>query len=336
MRFVIVGPGALGSVLGASLADAGHDVAFLGRRSPHLEALRKDGVLLTTRQGERTRVHIEATDDPAAAAGADAIVVLVKSSDTLAAMAAIAPHIQPGQIVLTLQNGLGNAERIRGALGDGPRVLPGTTSQAATRIGPGEVAHTGEGPTLIGYVDPDDAPVAAKLARVLSAAGWSTAATADIEHWLWRKAAINAAINGLTALAGVANGAIAADPDLLDSAELIADEAASVARAQGIELGGMRRALLETAVATADNRSSMLQDMDARRRTEVEAIHGAILTAGLDAGIDTPAIRVLAALIRAKEREFERTANDDEERTRRGPQPDQADRARHPRAQGRP
>lgn len=312
MRFLIVGPGALGSVLGASLADAGQDVAFLGRRSPHLEALRDDGLLVTTRSGERKRVRIEATDDPAIAAYADIVVVLVKSKDTVGAMAAIAPHVGRGQTVLTLQNGLGNAERIRAALGTGPRVLPGTTSQAAARVGPGEVIHTGEGPTLIGYSDPDDAPVAAELARVLSDAGWSAAATADIVYWLWRKAAINAAINGLTALAGVANGAIAADPDLLDSAELIAEEAASVARAKGIELGGMRRAVLETSSATADNRSSMLQDMDARRRTEVDAIHGAILAAGLDAGIDTPVIRVLAALIRARERQFERTANDDE------------------------
>lgn len=312
MRFLIVGPGALGSVLGALLRGAGHDVVFLGRPSPQLDALRDRGLILTTRDGEQKRLRIESTSDPGAAVGADTLVIVVKAGETVPAMAAIAPYVTPGQTVLTLQNGLGNAERIREALGHAPRVLPGTTSQAATRIGPGEVVHTGEGPTLIGYLNADDASAAAQLASVFSDAGWPAAPSADIERWLWRKAAINAAINGLTALAGVENGAMAYHPDLLDSAELIADEAASVARAKGIELGGMRRAVLETALATADNRSSMLQDMDARRRTEVDAIHGAILAAGADAGIDTPAIRVIAALIRAKERQFEKVMNDDE------------------------
>lgn len=312
MRFLIVGPGALGSVLGASLTNAGHAVVFLGRPSPHLDALRGRGLILTTPDGEQQRLRIESTADPAQAADADTIVVLVKAGDTVPAMMAITPHVAPGQPVLTLQNGLGNAERIREALGPAPRVLPGTTSQAATRIGPGEVVHTGEGPTLIGYLNEDDAPAAVHLASVFSDAGWPAAATADIERWLWRKAAINAAINGLTALAGVPNGAIAADPALLDSAELIAEEAASVARARGIELGGMRQAVLQTAIATADNRSSMLQDMDAGRRTEVDAIHGAILAAAEDAGIDTPAIRVTAAVIHAKERQFEKVTNQDE------------------------
>ena len=301
MRFVIVGPGALGSVLGATLADSGHEVVLLGRPSPHLDALRDSGLRLTA--GSRVqRWHIRATDDPMVAAGADVIIVLVKAGDTVAAMNAIAPHIGPGQTVVTLQNGLGNAALIRGVLGRPARVLPGTTSQAATRVGPGEVVHAGEGPTLIGFMDQKDAPAASEFAHVLCAAGWPTEATPDIKRAIWHKVAVNAAINGLTALGGFPNGVIASDPDLLDSAVRIAEEVASVARAKGIELGGLRRAIVDTATATADNRSSMLQDIEAGRRTEVEAIHGAILTAGEETGVDTPATRVVAALIRAKER----------------------------------
>jgi 2-dehydropantoate 2-reductase len=302
MRFVIVGPGALGSVLGATLADGGHEIVLLGRPSPHLDALRDRGLRLTSRQGESRLVDIPATDDPAAVAGADAVIVLVKSVDTVAAVRAIAPQIESDSLVLTLQNGLGNAALIRGLLGRRARVLPGATSQAATRVGPGEVVHAGEGPTLIGFMDKKDAAAASELAQVLSAAGWPTASTPDIRRAIWHKVAVNAAINGLTALGGFPNGAIASDPDLLDSAEQIAEEVASVARAKGIELGGMRRAILDTATATADNRSSMLQDIEAGRRTEVEAIHGAILTAGEETGVDTPAIRVVGSLIRAKER----------------------------------
>ena len=94
---------------------------------------------------------------------------------------------------------------------------------------------------------------------------------------------------------------IASDTSLLDAAEVIAEEVARVARGRGIELGGMRRAILDTAVATASNRSSMLQDLEARRPTEVDAIHGAVLAAGEETGIATPATQVIAALIRAKE-----------------------------------
>jgi 2-dehydropantoate 2-reductase len=301
MHFVIVGPGALGSVLGVALADAGHAVFLLGRPSLHLDTLRHRGLQLTSINGERRTVKIDVTDDPAVVAGAYVIVVLVKSGDSPTAMNAIAPHVDSGTTVLTLQNGLGNAARIGAIIGGRVHVLPGTTSQAATRIGPGEVVHAGEGPTLIGFLTPDDALRATELARVLSAAGWPAEVTPDIKHTIWQKVAVNAAINGLTALGGFPNGMIASDPDLLDSAELIAEETARVARAHGLELGAMRRAVLETATATADNRSSMLQDIEAGRRTEVAAIHGAILAAAEETGVDTPAIRVIAALIQARE-----------------------------------
>lgn len=302
MRFAIVGPGALGSVIAATLSRSGHDVSLLGRPSPHLRALRERGLHLTTRNGDIEHLNLAATDDPAVVRGADAVIVLVKSGDTAAAMQAIRPHLHPGQVVLTLQNGLGNAECIGDILGEGARILSGVTSQAATRIEPGAVVHTGEGSTLIGFRNEREAPVAAQLAQVFTAAGLAAVATPDIDRWIWSKVAVNAAINGLTALGGITNGAIASDPMLLGAAEIIAEEAAAVARAKGFEIGGMRRAVLETATATADNRSSMLQDLDAGRRTEVAAIHGTILAAGEETGVDTPAIRVIAALIEAKER----------------------------------
>ncbi len=309
MRFVIVGPGAMGSVFGAMLARGGHDVSLLGRPSLHLWALRDRGLNLTTRGGAIERAKLPATDDPAVAADADTIIVLVKTGETAEAMSAINPHVHPEQVVLTLQNGMGNAGNIRAALGKGPRILAGVTSQAATRTEPGSVVHSGEGPTIIGFVDEEDAPLAATLAGVFTAAGLPATSVVDIERWIWQKVAVNAAINGLTALGGFPNGVIATKPELLAAAEIIAEEAASVARAKGSELGGMRRAILETAHATADNRSSMLQDLEAGRRTEVDAIHGAILKAGEETGIATPVIQVIAALIEAKEQAMTQSAS---------------------------
>jgi 2-dehydropantoate 2-reductase len=302
MRLVIVGPGALGSLIGATLARRGHEVTFLGRRSPHLQALIEQGLRLESRDGTSEHVAIAATDDAGVVSSVEAILVLVKTVDTVTAMEAIRPYVRPDHVVLTLQNGLGNVEKIQSTLGTGPRILPGVTSQAATRIGPGFVKRAGEGPTLIGYVDERDAGIAAEVARVLSDAGLSAASVPNIDDWIWRKLAVNAAINGLTALGGFLNGMIASDEALLDAAETIAEEVASVARGTGIEVGAMRRVIRETAVATADNRSSMLQDLDASRPTEVDAIHGAVLAAGAEVGVATPAIQVIAALIRAKEK----------------------------------
>jgi 2-dehydropantoate 2-reductase len=258
-------------------------------------------------------VAIAATDDASVVSSVATILVLVKTVGTVTAMEAIRPYIRPDHVVLTLQNGLGNVEKIQSTLGKGPRILPGVTSQAATRVGPGFVKHAGEGPTLIGHVDERDAGIAAELARVFSDAGLPAVSVPNIDHWIWRKLAVNAAINGLTALGGFLNGTIASDDALLHAAETIAEEVASVARGTGIELGGMRRVILETAVATADNQSSMLQDLDARRPTEVDAIHGAVLAAGAEVGVATPATQVIAALIRAKEKSVIRSEHDDGE-----------------------
>jgi 2-dehydropantoate 2-reductase len=302
MRFVIVGPGALGSVFGVALRKRGHVVALLGRPTEHLQAIRNEGLRLESIDGTSEHWPIAATPDPAVVRDAETVIVLVKSVDTAAAMRAIRPHVRADLVVLTLQNGLGNAQMIRSALGEGPRVLVGVTSQAATRTSPGMVRHTGTGPTLIGIRDAIDTSIASQLATILSDAGLPAAPVADIDRWIWRKLALNAAINGLTALGDFSNGMIATDETLLDAAEIIAEEVASVARANGIELGSMRGSILETATATADNRSSMLQDLDAGRPTEVDAIHGAVLAAGQETGIATPATQVVAALVRVKEK----------------------------------
>jgi 2-dehydropantoate 2-reductase len=326
LRFVVVGPGALGSVVAAHLARAGYDVTLLGRPSPHLHAVREHGLTLESPDRTTARVPLAATDDPDVVAGADVIVVLVKTGDTETALRAIAPHVRPGHVLLTMQNGLGGVARIRAVLGDGPRVLPGVTWQAATRLAPGVVRHAGAGPTAIGYRDARDGAVAERIAAAFAAAGLPAKVEPDIARLIWQKAAVNAAINGLTALAEIPNGDIVADPALLEAAETLAEEAASVARASGIPLGAMREALIATAVASTHNRSSMLQDLDAGRRTEVEAIHGAILRAAATHDIAVPALTLVTALIRAKERSREETRDNDEHGGARASRPEQTDR----------
>ncbi len=302
MQFVIVGAGALGSVIGAALFQCGEHVTLLGRESAHLQALQRDGLHLTRLDGTVHRVDLAATSDPRVVAEADAVIVLVKTVDTVAAMRAIRPYLHAEVSVLALQNGIGNVETIAMELQDRARVLPGVTSQAAMRTTPGAVTHAGEGPTFVGYRDAADAAIVAELATTFSDCGLPATAVPDIERYVWRKVAVNAAINGLTALGGVPNGAIVADSALLTAATTVVEEAAMVARALGIAIDDVRATLVETANATAANRSSMLQDLEAGRPTEVGAIHEAIVAAGRRAGVATPVTQAVAALIRARER----------------------------------
>jgi 2-dehydropantoate 2-reductase len=301
MRFVIVGPGAMGTVFAAALARRRHQVTMLGRSSAQLQTTRRHERRLQRLDGVIEQVALPVTDDPSVVRNADVVIVLVKAMDTATALARIRPYLGRGTILVTLQNGLGNAETIRGVVGN-RTVLKGTTSQAATRIAPDLVAHTGVGPTLVGYETERDAAAAANLARAFSDAGLPAAPVSDIDRWIWQKLAINAAINGLTALGGFTNGVIAENEGLLDAAESVAEEVAAVARALGYELGGMRWAVRETAAATAANRSSMLQDVEAGRQTEVDAIHGAIVDAAARVGVAMPIVALLAALIRARTR----------------------------------
>jgi 2-dehydropantoate 2-reductase len=298
---VIIGPGAMGSLFAAHLLRAGHVVSLLGR-APSGDTSLPANIRVELRDGSVTELRHIVTTDPAVVATADVIIVLVKVADTPEALASIKPYVLPDQLILTLQNGLGAAERVHDVLGDVPRIVVGVTSQAAYRPDHCSVFHTGEGPTIIGPTNPDDFPAVVELSEIMTQAGLPAAAVRDVERWIWQKVAVNAAINGLTALAGVPNGAIIEESGLLDAAEIIAEEVAAVARARGIELGSVLRTIAETAAATSANRSSMLQDMDAGRKTEVEALHGAIVAAGQAAGIATPANQVLAALIRLHER----------------------------------
>lgn len=300
VRFAILGPGALGIIFAAALHRTGYPVVLVGHPSPWTHEIQVNGVRLESLDGVQNLMRLPVSTEAKKVAGADALVILVKTVSTREALAGVAPHITAGTTIVTLQNGLGNADEIREVIGATHIVLSGTTSQAARRVMPNTVVHTGAGPTVIGYASDDERSAATRIAGALSDAGLPAAAVPDIDRWLWRKAAINAAVNGLTALAGVSNGAILADQDLFSAADAVAEEAAAVARAGGIELGDLRQMLRDTLLATAANRSSMLQDVEAGRPTEVESIQGAIVRRGREVGVSTPLNALLTAVIKAK------------------------------------
>lgn len=297
----VLGGGALGSLVAARLAAGGCDPVVVSRPSPHLVEAARRGIVVSELDGSARTVPVRVATDPGAVATATVLLVCVKTWATADALAPLAPFLPPDALVVSLQNGLGNAERIAAALPDhAGHVALGVTSLGATRPAPGEVRVGGSGPTVIGYPgrQPDDA--LRRLAITMREAGMPTATVEDIDRWVWRKLAVNAAINGLTALAGVPNGQVAADPRLRAAAEQIAAEVETVALAEGHDIPDAVPAVLEVARATAANRSSMLQDLEAGRRTEVDAIHGAVVERAARHGIVVPATELVWALVSAR------------------------------------
>lgn len=291
---LIVGTGALASLFAARLAAAGYTVTMLGGWAEGLAALQSRGVCLSEEGAERCW-PVTATADPAACRPARRALVLVKSWQSARAAALLADCLADDGIALTLQNGWGNRETLQATLGP-QRVAAGVTTLGATLLGPGRVRAAGVGPVTA----PAD-PRLAALLEMLARSGFETHTATDVDGLLWSKLVINAAINPLTALLRVPNGELLARPDARALMADAAREAALVGQRLGFSFTFEDPLQAAEAVAqrTATNRSSMLQDVQSGRPTEIDAICGAIVQAGQRAGVATPVNRTLWRLVRA-------------------------------------
>jgi 2-dehydropantoate 2-reductase len=297
MQVAVLGGGALGSVLAARLAGTEHDVTLVDRSADHVAAVR-DGLRLDRPDGPPRAVSVPATTDSASVGAVDLLVLAVKSYDTASAMADAAPLCGDDTDVLTLQNGLGNAETIAGSVPE-ERVVAGTTAHGATFVGPGHVRHAGTGPTRVGryFVENDDGVRA--VAATLGDAGFETTVVGDVRDALWRKVAVNAGINAATALARVDNGAMATTGPGERLLERAVSETVAVARAAGRDPGDdVVAEARSVARDTAENVSSMRADVVAERRTEVDAINGAVVDRAAECGVPAPVNSTLADLVR--------------------------------------
>jgi 2-dehydropantoate 2-reductase len=294
MQVVVFGAGSLGSLVGGLLARE-HEVTLVGRR-PHVDAVSGSGL--------RVEGAVEAHVRPAATTDgeglvADLAVVTVKAFDTEPAAGALGTGELRG--ALSLQNGLGNEATLAARL-DCP-VLAGTATYGAERPAPGVVRCTGVGEVTLGAREGGRSELADEVGDAFAGAGVETTVARDMPRRLWSKLAVNAGINGVTALARVDNGAVASGP-AGDLAAEAARETARVARAEGVDVGDEAAvaALRSVADATAVNTSSTLQDVQAGRRTEVDALNGAVVERGEAHGVATPVNRTIAGLLRAWER----------------------------------
>lgn len=301
MKIIVVGPGAIGSLFSAKLSRTQHEVSILDKDPERARIISKNGLRIEEPYGETTAM-VPTTSDPIKAGVADIVCICVKAYDTESALVHALPTIGPETIVVTLQNGLGNLQHIV-AMTDPKHAVCAVTSHGATRLGPGHVRHAGTGTTAIAsYVDTETEP-AAKFAQALTDAGLEATVQDDSTTLVWSKLIVNAAINPVTALADIPNGVLLNRPDLMEQASSAATEAQSVAVAAGVTLSFDDAVAEVTKVckSTGENISSMLQDLRIGRRTEVEAINGAIVREAALHGINTPTNKMLTSRILARQ-----------------------------------
>ena len=299
MKIAVVGPGAMGCLFGALFGRAGHDVWLVDRSPERAALLARQGLRLN--EGEAaTVIPIRATADAAGIGPQDLVILCVKAYDTAEALRRCLPLIGPQTAVLSLQNGLGNAEAIAAQV-QPAQAAAGATAEGAILLGPGEVAHTGTGVSQLAPLDPAQRWPAERGVSALESAGLQARLVMDAPAVIWSKLVLNAAVNPVTALWNVPNGGVPERPDLMELATAAAQEAAEVARRKGIALlyDDPVEELRRLCRRTQNNRSSMLQDVRQGRRTEIDAINGAIVDEANRLGLPVPVNAMLTARIRA-------------------------------------
>ena len=288
----------MGSLFGALLAEAGNEVWLYDVWEDHVRAVNQNGLQIE-REGETRTVRLRATEDPSRIGRADLVIIFVKSSHTRTAAQTAGTIADPDGSVMTLQNGMGNADIIAEFMAP-DRILAGTTSHGATMLGAGHIRHAGIGSTTIGaWAESDQGQQRlGKVADFFNSAAIETQAVADVRGVVWNKLLINIGINAITALSGIKNGRLL---DLEITRELsrrAVEEAMAVARAQQIEIkADAVEIVYKVAEATAANRSSMGQDVDNKRQTEIAAINGFIVQEAGRLKIEAPINFALTALI---------------------------------------
>ena len=292
MRVAVMGAGAVGCYFGGMLARAGHDVTLIGRPL-HVEAMRRTGLLMET-LSFREHVQVRADTEVAAAQGAELVLFCVKSVDTESAASAIGPFLTPDGTILSLQNGVDNAQRLQTAAGR--QVLPSVVYVAVEMPGAGHVLHQGRGELVL-----PDCGDGSRMAEVLRAAGIPVHLSDNLLGAQWTKLVVNCALNALSAIAQEPFGPLLRTEGIQDLMRDIVEECLAVARAAGIHVPGDPWDAIRRTGSQVGQYSSMAQDMARRRRTEIEHLNGYVVRQGEALGVPTPANRCLLLAVRLLE-----------------------------------
>jgi len=305
MKVLILGAGAMGCLYGAAFHRAGCEVVFVDVNRAHIDAINAAGLELETRAGVES-LPIPARLPEEIDSPADLVVVFTKTFHTDAALAGIAPAIGPETWLLSLQNGLGNDRRLA-ARAEESRILIGASSLPSDLVGPGKVRSHGDGGTNLYPAFGGDPAFARQVCDLLTAGGLPAALEPDIHGAIWSKAIFNATMNPLCALTRRTPGFLGANEESRALIRALVDEGVAVAKASGIAVSAEPiHALTEVSMTDhADHEASMLQDVKAGRRTEVDSINGAIVEAARAAGVAAPLTETLWRLVKLEEAKLE-------------------------------
>ena len=301
MKVLILGAGAMGCLYGAAFHRAGCEVVFVDVNQAHIDAINANGLELETRAGLE-HLPIPARRPEEIGGPVDLVVVFTKTFHTNAALAGIAPAIGPETWLLSLQNGLGNDRRLAAQAAE-ERVMVGSSAMPSDLVGPGKVRSHGEGSSKLYPAFGGDPALAREVCERLTQGGLPAALEPDIHGAIWSKAIFNATMNPLCALTRRTPGFLGAHEESRALIRALVDEGVAVANASGIAIPAQPiHDLTQVSVTDhADHEASMLQDVKAGRRTEVDAINGAIVEAARAAGVAAPLTETLWRLVKLEE-----------------------------------
>ncbi len=303
-----MGAGAVGSYFGGMLARAGVPVVLIGRPA-HVEAIRRDKLLMDTLTFQE-RVAVEASSDPAAVAGADVVLFCVKGQDNEASSRAIAPHLAPGAIVVSLQNGVENVETIRAA--SGIDALPAVVYIAAELPTPGHVKHLGRGELAVGELTggaasspgASHAARAQKIAALFASAAVPCRISDYIEADIWAKFIMNCAGNAVTAIAQSSYAEAVRNPASRELMRRLIEETVEVGRAAGIRLPDVEKFIedgIKALGSFGNASSSTAHDVARGKKTEIDSLNGYVVRRGEELGVATPCSFSVYAMVKLLE-----------------------------------
>ncbi|MEN8134811.1 MAG: 2-dehydropantoate 2-reductase [Thermodesulfobacteriota bacterium] len=309
MKIAVIGPGAMGCLLAASLCEA-NEVWLLDHDSDRANLLNRRG-LVVEENGRSRSCRVNVTVNSRLIGPVDLILLCVKSGKVKEALQAVRPLCNKDSLLIALQNGIGHLSLLPEILGDTVCWGLGVTSHGATLIGPGHVLHKGQGLTRIGLPSPaivtnsESRGKLALAAQTLTGGGIETELVSDILNHVWTKLLVNVGINALTAINDCPNGVLLESPETVAIMHAAILEGQHVAEKSDITLtDNPLQVTLKVCRATAANISSMLQDIRAKRPTEIDAINGALVLKGVELGIPTPVNKELVRKVKGIERNY--------------------------------
>ena len=309
MRIYMIGAGAMGGVYGGLLARAGYDVTLIDPREDHIRKIRSEGITIEGVRGTHV-IKLPAQCDYAGLAPADLAIIFTDSNSTRDAAKAARQMLKPDGFALTLQNGIGNVEALIAELGK-ERVIAGVSMNSAANPAAGRSAYTNVGMTSIGELDGRDTQRVKQVAEMLSKAEIPTEIIPDPMNWIWGKFVLNCGVNALTAITGLRSGEMYRTPEVSALQDRVIDEIMAVVERKKLTLPEKDpRKKIKDHCRIRYNKPSMMQHIEQGRRTEIDALNGALVREAKTLGIATPYNEAVVAVVKGLEKSRRQTLHE--------------------------